>query len=81
MPKYSVKHINRAWHLLMDHGYDAKGVADIMDISIATAHELIQSAAKMYDRPIDHFLKKPEPVKKMERPKAEYSNHSPYGLV
>jgi hypothetical protein len=75
---YSVKQINRAWHLVMHHGYDAEKVADVMGCSLFDARQLISEAARMYDRPIDRFLNKPkakpEEKEPMQRPPAEYSN-------
>lgn len=74
MPKYSVKQINRAWHLVNDHKMNIHQVAEIMSCSKREAINTVGEAKRKYDRPIDHFFKKPEPLKKMERPAAVYSN-------
>lgn len=81
MPKYSVKQINHAWHLAKDHGKNIDQIADLMDCTRLDARDLVEAAKRMYDRPIDRYLNKPEPVKKMIREKAVYSNHSPMGIA
>ena len=74
--KYSAKQIERVFHLITHHNYDAARVADAMGCRIADAVGMITEASGILNRALPVRKRKPlhEVKEKVQRPEAIYSN-------